>query len=71
MYLQSKTLTMYSGYQEAEIMPCVHAMQQVLVASATSKYQAVRTKFASSKMMSISTHAVVEAYIAAHSKDLL
>ena len=70
MALQNKSLSFYSGYQEAELQPCVRAMRNVLVASAASKYQAVRTKFASAKMMSISTHATVEQYIADHQNIL-
>jgi hypothetical protein len=63
---QSKTLSFYSGYGEADFKDCVAAMTKVLVSSPESKYQAVRSKFASSKMMSISTHATVQAFIAAH-----
>jgi hypothetical protein len=64
--MQNKTLSFYSGYSEGDFHSCVAAMTKVLVTSPESKYQAVRTKFASSKMMSISTHATVQAFIAAH-----
>jgi hypothetical protein len=43
-------------------------MRSVLLASVVSKYQAVRTKFANSKMLKISVHETVEAYIAARNK---
>jgi len=62
----SKTLSFHSGYEEHDIKTCVDTMSRVLVASVDSKYQAVRSKFASPKMMSISSHDAVESFIAKH-----
>ncbi|XP_071844621.1 G2/mitotic-specific cyclin-B-like [Apostichopus japonicus] len=45
----------YSNYTRGEVAPIVENMAQLILRSETSKYQAVRNKFASSKFMKIST----------------
>lgn len=51
----SSTLVHYSNYTESHLMPIVKKMALMVQKSPKSKYQAVRTKYASSKFMRIST----------------
>jgi len=48
------TLTFYSNYSEEKLMPTVCKMAAIVVKSQTSKQQAVRSKYRSSKCMKIS-----------------
>ena len=47
------TLEHYSNYSEDNILPCVRKMAQQVVAVTTSKQQAVRNKYSSTKFMKI------------------
>ena len=48
------TLTFYSNYSEAYLMPVVCKMAAIVVKNQSSKFQAVRAKYKSSKCMKIS-----------------
>ena len=48
------TLTFYSNYSEEKVMPIVYKMAAIVVKSQSSKQQAVRSKYRSSKCMKIS-----------------
>ncbi|XP_071964475.1 G2/mitotic-specific cyclin-B-like [Antedon mediterranea] len=49
------TLVHYSTYTESYLMPIIKKMASIVYKSPTSKYQAVRSKYASSKFLKIST----------------
>lgn len=51
----SSTLAHYSSYTESHLLPIVKKMALMVQKSSKSKYQAVRTKYASSKFMRISS----------------
>ena len=50
----TSTLQHYSNYSEEDILPCVRKMAQQVVAMSSSKQQAVRNKYSSTKFMKIS-----------------
>lgn len=50
----SSTLEHYSGYTEEAILPVVAAMSSVILSTDASKYQAVKTKYSTSKFFRIS-----------------
>jgi cyclin B len=52
--LWDDTLTFYSNYSEEKLMPIVCKMAAIVVKSQSSKQQAVRSKYRSSKCMKIS-----------------
>lgn len=49
----SPTLQHYSTYSESQIMPCVRKMAKLVTAMASSKQQAIRNKYSSSKFLRI------------------
>ncbi|CAL1297814.1 unnamed protein product [Larinioides sclopetarius] len=51
----SETLAFYSGYSEDEILPIVKKLCKILKESETSKLQAIRVKYSSSKLFKVST----------------
>ena len=51
----TSTLQHYSNYSEEDILPCVRKMAQQVVAMSSSKQQAVRNKYSSTKFMNIAS----------------
>jgi len=47
-------VTYYSNYKEEQLLPVVYKMANLVIKSATSKQQAVKSKYKSSKFMKIS-----------------
>ena len=48
---QTPTLQYYTSYCEADILPCVYKMAKLVQNMAKAKQQAVKNKYASSKLM--------------------
>ncbi|GFT55981.1 hypothetical protein NPIL_636481 [Nephila pilipes] len=51
----SETLTFYSGYSEEKILPIVKKLCKIVKESETTKLQAIRVKYSSSKLFKVST----------------
>jgi hypothetical protein len=63
----SKNLEHYAGYTYSEVERCIKEMTDVVVKSVTIKQQAVRRKYASSKLHKISELPELEKFIAERS----
>merc|ERR1740136_620931 len=50
----SETLQYYSGYSEQQLMPVVRDIATLVLSPEAAKYEAVRVKYASRKLMSVS-----------------
>lgn len=61
----SKNLEYYSGYNQAHMNDCIQKMSTVLVSSVGAKQQAIRRKFASSKLLKVSELREVTNFIGA------
>lgn len=59
-------LEFYSGYKFADVSGCISTMTTVLKNSVTIRQQAVRRKYASSKLLKVSELPEISAFIAQH-----
>lgn len=57
------TLEFFTGYEKADLMPCVAEVQRVLKLSVESKHQAIRSKWSKRKHLEIAVNAELTAYI--------
>ena len=55
-FLQTPTLHHYSTYSESQLLPCAGRLAWLVSHMATSKQQAVRKKYSSSKFLKVATN---------------